>query len=213
MSTPSYAERRKVQLREEIIDAAIDVFAESGYHDAGVAEIAKRVGIGHSTFYRHFDNKRAIIDAVITTIIERSLAALAAENAPAAASTLAEYRKQVERIATALTDIADDRRIVRLLLIEAASIDADLRRRIDDMFDLAVNLTASYYQHGREHGYLRIDLDTTSTARAVVGMILGLAMIGLNPALNAYDRSSSVRAATRLMFDGIVSEPPQPSSD
>jgi AcrR family transcriptional regulator len=210
MSAPSYAERRKAQLREEIIDAAIDVFAESGYHDAGVAEIAKRVGIGHSTFYRHFDNKRAILDAVITTIIERTLAALAAENAPEAAGTLAEYREQIERIATSLTDIVSDGRIVRLLLMEAASIDADLRRRIDDMFDLAVTLTAGYYEHGRERGYLRPDLDTTSTARAVVGMILGLAMIGLNPALNPRDRSTSVQAATRLMFDGIVSHPPQP---
>ena len=50
VTQPSYAERRKLQLREEIIDAAIEVFAESGYHDAGVADIAKRVGIGHSTF-------------------------------------------------------------------------------------------------------------------------------------------------------------------
>src|SRR4030088_1834535 len=69
---PSYAERRKLQLREEIVDAAIEVFAESGYHDAGVADIAKRVGIGHSTFYRHFDNKRAILDEVINTVIMRA---------------------------------------------------------------------------------------------------------------------------------------------
>jgi AcrR family transcriptional regulator len=207
VSLPPYAQRRKAQLRQEIIDAAIDVFAESGYHDAGVAEIANRVGIGHSTFYRHFDNKRAILDAVISTIIERSLAALAAENAPEAAGDLDEYREQVERIAAALADIVSDVRVVRLLLIEAASIDADLRRRVDDLFDFAVTTTASYYEHGRDRGYLRADLDTTATARAAVGMILGLAMISLNPALEPDDRATSVRAATRLMFDGIISRP------
>jgi len=211
VSRPPYAERRKLQLREEIIDAAIEVFAESGYHDAGVADIAKRVGIGHSTFYRHFDNKRAILDEVINTVIERSTAALAAENAPEAAHTLDEYRDQVTRIGAALAEISSDLRMVRLILIEAASIDTDLRERIDALFDLAVSLTAGYYQHGRDRGYLRADLDTIATARAVVGMILGLAMIGLNPALDDDDRARSVQAAIRLMFDGIVNEPHQPT--
>jgi AcrR family transcriptional regulator len=204
VTRPSYAERRKLALREEIIDAAIEVFAESGYHDAGVADIAKRVGIGHSTFYRHFETKRAILDEVINTVIQRSTAALAAENAPDAAETLDDYRDQVGRIAAALAEISSDLRVVRLILIEAASIDAEMRQRIDGMFDLAVSMTASYYQHGLESGYLRSDLDATATARAVVGMIFGLAMIGLNPALEDDDRAASVQAATRLMFDGIV---------
>jgi AcrR family transcriptional regulator len=206
VTRPPYAERRKLALREEIIDAAIEVFAESGYHDAGVADIAKRVGIGHSTFYRHFENKRAILDEVIDTVIQRSIAALAAENAPEAANTLDEYREQVGRIATALAEISSDLSVVRLILLEASSTDTDMRQHIDGMFDLAVTMTASYYQHGLESGYLRADLDANTTARAVVGMIFGLAMIGLNPALDDDDRRASVQAATRLMFDGIVSD-------
>jgi AcrR family transcriptional regulator len=213
VTRPSYAERRKLALREEIIDAAIEVFAESGYHEAGVADIAKRVGIGHSTFYRHFDNKRAILDEVIDTVIQRSIAALAAENAPEAASTLDDYREQVTRIAAALAEITSDLRMVRLILIEAASIDTELRARIDALFDLAITLTGGYYEHGRRLGYLRADIDTTATARAVVGMILGLAMIGLNPALGDEDRARSVNAATALMLDGIVHQPRQPGPD
>jgi AcrR family transcriptional regulator len=203
MTRPSYAERRRLQLREEIIDAAIDVFAEAGYHDAGVADIAKRVGIGHSTFYRHFENKRAILDEVVNTVIERSMAAIAAENAPEAANTLDEYRDQAARIGAALVDITNDVRVVRLLLIEAASVDADMRRRIDDMFDLAVQLNAGFYEHGRARGYLRADLDTAATSRAVIGMIFGLAMMGLNPALGDDEKAKIVQAAVRLMFDGI----------
>jgi AcrR family transcriptional regulator len=204
VARPSYAERRKLQLREEIIDAAIEVFAESGYHDAGVADIAKRVGIGHSTFYRHFENKRAILDEVVNTVIERSMAAIAADNAPDAANTLDEYRAQAARIGAALADISSDVRVVRLLLIEAASVDTELRQRIDDMFDLAVQMNTGFYEHGRERGYLRADLDTTATSRAVIGMIFGLAMMNLNPALDDVERANTVQAALRLMFDGIT---------
>jgi AcrR family transcriptional regulator len=203
VTRPSYAERRKLQLREEIIDAAIDVFAESGYHDAGVADIAKRVGIGHSTFYRHFENKRAILDEVVDTVMARAMAAIAAENAPDAASTLDEYRAQAARIGAALADISSDVRVVRLLLIEAASVDADLRQRIDEMFDLAVQMNTGFYEHGRDRGYLRADLDTTATSRAVIGMIFGLAMMNLNPAVDNVERENTVQAAVRLMFDGI----------
>lgn len=206
MTRPSYAERRKLALREEIIDAAIEVFAESGYHDAGVADIAKRVGIGHSTFYRHFENKRAILDEVINTVIGRATTALAAENAPEAVDTLDDYREQAGRIAAALQEITSDQRVVRLLLIEAASVDSEMRQRVDGMVDLLVTMAAGYYEHGLELGYLRADLDATATARALVGMIFGLAMIGLNPAMDQHDRAAASRAATRLMFDGIVKD-------
>ena len=55
------------------------------------------------------------------------MAALAAENAPDAANTLDEYRDQAVRIGAALTDISSDIRVVRLLLIDAASVDTDQR--------------------------------------------------------------------------------------
>ena len=50
-------------------------------------------------------------------------------------------------------------------------------------FDPAVQVNAGFYEHGRERGYLRAELDTVATSRAVVGMIFGLPTIGLNPAL------------------------------
>jgi AcrR family transcriptional regulator len=203
----SYAQRRKLALREEILDAAFEVFAERGYHDAGVADIATRVGIGHSTFYRHFESKRDILGHVIDAVIERSMAALTAENAPDAANTLADYRAQVQRIASALDDIAKDARVVRMLLSQATGVDAELERRVFAMFDLAVTLTRGYFDHGRERGYLRADLDTAATAHAVVGMILGSALLSLNPTFDSDMRERTVAAAIRVMFDGVAAVP------
>ena len=64
-------------------------------------------------------------------------------------------------------------------------------------------MNAGFYEYGRERGYLRADLDTTATSRAVIGMIFGLATIGLNPALGDAARTNTIQAAVRLMFDGI----------
>ncbi|MGY1874892.1 MULTISPECIES: TetR/AcrR family transcriptional regulator [Nocardia] len=203
----AWADRRRQALREEILEAAFEVFAERGYHDAGVAEIAERVGIGHSTFYRQFQSKREILDAVIDSVIERSKAVLVAENAPEAARTLVEYRAQVDRIAAALGDVTADLRVVRLLLIESLSVDVELELRIFGIFDLAATLTAAYFDHGREQGYLRTDLDTAATARAVVGMIFGTALTGMNPAFDQDTRYRTISAAVELMFVGITRHP------
>ena len=72
--TLSRAERKKQELRREIIDAAFDCFAEQGYHATGIADIATRLGIGHGTFYRYFENKRDLVVKVIEDWYESMLA-------------------------------------------------------------------------------------------------------------------------------------------
>ncbi|WP_293013318.1 helix-turn-helix domain-containing protein, partial [Mycolicibacterium sp.] len=56
------ADRQRAQraelVREEVIDAALAEFAERGYHQTSISHIAKRLGSGHSMFYRYFENKR-----------------------------------------------------------------------------------------------------------------------------------------------------------
>src|SRR4051794_31577342 len=99
------AKREVIELRRrQILDAASKVFAELGYHNAGIADIAREVGAGHGTFYRYFANKRDILAHVLTYAGERILEALSRED-PAASGTAVEYRAQVERIGHALFDL------------------------------------------------------------------------------------------------------------
>lgn len=199
----SRAERKKAELRREIIDAAFDCFAERGYHATGIADIAAALGIGHGTFYRYFENKRDIIEHVIDDLVGRVIGALVTENAPDAANTLDEYRAQVERIADALPRIFfDDPRVPRLLLFEATGVDADLTQRMYALLDSSIALTAAYLEHGVECGYLRADLDVANTAQAINGMMLASAIHGLRTGDAAAGRALNT-SIQRLMFDGI----------
>ena len=200
-------ERRKLETRREIIEAAFDCFSERGYHATGIADIATRLGIGHGTFYRYFENKRDIVEHVINELIERVLQALTAENAPDAVSTLEDYRTQSARIGESLGRIIlEDPRIPRMLLLEAPGIDPAMGDRILDFFELAATLTAAYLQHGVELGYLRADLDVDGTARAINGMILGSALAAArNP--NPDDQRRLSEAIRRVMYDGIAARP------
>lgn len=198
------AERRKAELRRDIIDTAFVCFAEKGYHATGIADIAADLGIGHGTFYRYFSNKRDIIDHVIDDLAARIVEALGTDNAPDAASTLDEYRQQIERIGDALTGILlADRRVAQLLLFHAPGIDDELTRRLYGLLDTADALTAGYLDHGVELGYLRADLDTRNTARAVTGMLLAGVVHGLrDPDEQAIAELNE--AIRRLLIDGVA---------
>ncbi|GAB3913788.1 TetR/AcrR family transcriptional regulator [Kibdelosporangium lantanae] len=200
----SRAERKKQELRGEIINAAFDCFADLGYHAAGISDIAARLGIGHGTFYRYFQNKRDIVDHVIDDLVTRIMTALTAENAPDAVSTLDAYRAQTERIGDSLARIfADDPRVPRLLLLEAAGIDKAMADRVLEFLNTATALTAAYLSHGVELGYLRPDLDVENTARAINGMIMAGALASLDAPTADQQRQFS-EAVRRLMYDGIA---------
>lgn len=198
----SRAERRREETRREIVEASFECFAEKGYHGTAIADIAARLGMGHGTFYRHFANKRDIVEHVIDDLIGRVVAALSNDNAPDAVSTLEDYRAQTTRIGQALGELfGADPRVPRLLLLEAPGVDAELRERILDFHEAAADLTAAYLEHGVREGYLRADLDVPGTARAINGMILGGVLHGLR---RPEAEADLTRAIHRLMYDGIA---------
>ena len=49
---------------ERILTAARDIFARKGPHGTTTREIADRAGVNEATLFRHFGNKRALLDAM-----------------------------------------------------------------------------------------------------------------------------------------------------
>src|SRR6267143_2330803 len=50
--------------RERILRAAIEVFAQSGYFNAKVSEIAKAAGVADGTIYLYFDGKEDLLTTI-----------------------------------------------------------------------------------------------------------------------------------------------------
>jgi AcrR family transcriptional regulator len=51
--------------KEELLQAALALFAAKGYEGTSVRDIARAVGLSEGGLYAHFDGKRAIFDAVL----------------------------------------------------------------------------------------------------------------------------------------------------
>ncbi|QHI69342.1 TetR/AcrR family transcriptional regulator [Tichowtungia aerotolerans] len=56
--------------RESVLMAALDLFAEKGYSRTTLAGIAKRIGMTRGAVYWHFDNKEALLAALIDHVHE-----------------------------------------------------------------------------------------------------------------------------------------------
>lgn len=50
--------------RRLILDAALRVFAERGFHGTSVPEVAEAAGVGTGTLYRYFEHKEALVNEV-----------------------------------------------------------------------------------------------------------------------------------------------------
>jgi AcrR family transcriptional regulator len=57
--------------REEILDAATELFAEHGYSDAVTQALAERLQVGKGTLYRHFRSKRDLFLAAADRVMRR----------------------------------------------------------------------------------------------------------------------------------------------
>jgi AcrR family transcriptional regulator len=54
--------------KEELLDAALELFSAKGYEGTSVRDIARSVGLSESGLYAHFNGKRAIFDAVFARL-------------------------------------------------------------------------------------------------------------------------------------------------
>ena len=186
--------------RNEILDAAERIFAEKGFHDAGIADIAADLGIGHGTFYRYFENKQDVAVQVLERAVMRIAEAAFGED-PNATNTVGEYRAQTERIMTSMFEMLErNPRALQLFHAQAQGIDG---AALQDSFDAYTAYTTRYLENGVRKGFLRQDLDIEITAQALVGLIFEGTRRAVveNAPRETWERW--IAAGVALMFDGI----------
>ncbi|MHC3467099.1 TetR/AcrR family transcriptional regulator [Streptomyces sp. 7R007] len=110
--------------RERLVRAAIDLFAEQGYDNTAVAQIADRAGLTKTTFFRHFRDKREVLFAG-QDVHGRLLADGIAE-APEGATPLAAVAAGLDALTASFTP---EQREFGPRLQEVIAANAELRER------------------------------------------------------------------------------------
>jgi AcrR family transcriptional regulator len=163
--TPDGADRRR-----QILDAALEEFAERGFHGATIKRIAQRAKLrSQALIYWYFPAKETLFEAVLGQHLP--IVQMVLDPAPLLDRPPEEVLPRLARAYLATADRPGAQRLVRLLAPElirrpevADAVGGPLIARILDF-------VKTYLAHQVELGRLRPH-DVRASARAFIGMIL-----------------------------------------
>jgi AcrR family transcriptional regulator len=162
VTTPNTAPaRRAARLpaparRENIVDAAIAVFARVGYREAATAAIAAELEISEPTIFRHFPTKRALylaaVDRSAELTIQRWREIAAASSSPLGA--LMEMGRWY------FGELQRDSQHLRLRFRSYSEAnDPEVAERVRGHLRAAYDFVADLYERARRAGEIAADTD------------------------------------------------------
>ncbi len=166
-TTPESETFRGTSKRERILRAAVDVFAEHGYFNAKVAQIAKSAGVADGTIYLYFDGKE---DLLITIFREHTRSYLRTLEQQMANVNRAEERLRIA-VRHHLETLGRDRALAVVSQVE-------LRHSLKFMSLLSQEEVADYLniirkivESGQQEGVFRRTVHPQLVAKAVFGVL------------------------------------------
>lgn len=170
MPTSPPAPRRRLsieQRRSEILDSALEVFSERGYHATSIDEIAQAAGISKVLVHEHFESKRelhlSLIDFYAQRLFERI--ATAAKPGPPAPARLEAGLDAFLKFAE------DDRGAWRLLFGEA--VDAEAAAVLERMVAQITGLVATLIAEDPSAMSLEDEPDFELTIEVIAQLVVG----------------------------------------
>jgi len=202
---PKVVPRYKEQARERIVDAALRVFAEKGYHEATMEDVADRLGVSEGTIYLYFKSKRDLFKA-ISDLGEHDVAEVL--------SSAMRSDDPVKSFFDLATDVYEQYEPLSGLIVELlaeASRDASLRKMVRDNFDEDRETIHKFLMQLKKRGRIGAETEMNSVSMAILSIFYGYAItrllgVGRNEAKRACGE------AVRLMLNGTLMSPQRSAS-
>lgn len=154
--------------RAQLLRCARAVFAERGYHAASVADVIAAAGVARGTFYLYFAGKRQLFGRILDDLLQELDARIRViELGPDADPPVEQLRANLRRV---LTLLLEDRSLVRILLREAAALDADGRARLEAFYRKLLDHIETSLRLGIELGLVR-PCDPPIAAACILGAV------------------------------------------
>jgi AcrR family transcriptional regulator len=146
-------EKKKAERRQQILACARDAFAEQGYQAVTVDEVVARAKIARGTFYLYFDDKRAVLDALVDDFLQRIAGVIVGiDITHRELSPREQLRLNIDRITRlALSDPA----MLKIALRDATGLDPAFDAKIHSFYEALRKLLGESLQEGQQNGIVR----------------------------------------------------------
>ena len=164
---PAATPRATGEKYQRILDAAVAVFAEKGFHVARVADIASRAGVADGTVYLYFKNKEEILMSAINTPIDAFVAQARTE-----LSKIPSPTEKLRRLAHMhLSALGSNRNLAVVFQMELRQSARFLAPFSHEHMIEYLSLVREAIRQGQEKGVFRADLNEKIAANCFFGAI------------------------------------------
>lgn len=183
---------------QRILEAAVSVFAQSGFHESTISQIAKAAGVADGTIYLYFKNKDDIL-VHFFNYKTRQVFARFREEVDNARKAVDKLRNLIRRH---LEEFQKDRYMAVLYQAETHRINRLAEDQIHEMHKMYLDLIAEIVEQGQVEGAIRRDLYVGLVKRYIIG--------GVDEVINTwlhsegkYDLTSMADPLVDLFIRGI----------
>lgn len=152
---------------QQIIEAALEVIAENGYHASQVSKIAKKANVADGTIYLYFKNKE---DILISVFRERmGLFINKIEKATREKETSTEKLKTL--IEMHYSQLTESPFLAKVTQLELRQSKTELRREINKVLKSYLNVIDSIIEQGIRENEIRDDIHPRLIRQMIFGTI------------------------------------------
>ncbi|HEV7234913.1 MAG TPA: TetR/AcrR family transcriptional regulator [Ktedonobacteraceae bacterium] len=197
--TPKVVEDR----REQIIDAAMRVFAQKGFSNATNKDIAREAGITPGLIYYYFESKEALLYAILEARSPLKLVS----SFPAQALTLPpdQFLPLLIRQVLDIIEGEDFIGLLRVMIPELLHNPARFALPLS-LFPRLFDFLGKYFETKVTSGELR-PLDASLTVQTLIGSVMGFVLrrqLMRDPLALEYTHEQIAHAITESFLMGIV---------
>ena len=154
--------------RQQIIDAAVELFASKGYRGTGVAALADRVGMTATGLLYYFGTKERLLREVVAERDRWS------QSIPSASSRWHSRCRVCATWAATTWRRPSSRRLYLVLGAESFDDDDPLHAFFVERYELAREFVRALLHDEKAEGRVRPDVDVDAVALEVIAIIMGL---------------------------------------
>ncbi|MBT2656872.1 TetR/AcrR family transcriptional regulator [Bacillus sp. ISL-18] len=151
----------------QIIDAAVIVIAENGYHQAQVSKIAKQAGVADGTIYLYFKNK----EDILISLFEEKMGEFVEKIEEKIAGKVTAEEKLLMMIETHFQLLSEDHHMAIVTQLELRQSNKELRLRINAVLRGYLQVIDKIILEGKETGEFSSDLDVRLARQMIFGTI------------------------------------------
>jgi TetR/AcrR family transcriptional regulator, fatty acid metabolism regulator protein len=153
--------------KDQIINAAIKVFAEKGFYNSKVADVARAAGIADGTIYLYFKNKDDLLISLFETKMEQILLRfnVTLDGGLSATEKLSRF------IHLHFQMIEEDRNLAEVFQVELRQSSKFLKDYHNQKFIDFLNMIGQIVKEGQQNGEFRSNVRINTVKLAIFGAV------------------------------------------